>query len=299
MTQEQWLEMGYALSRVEYAKSLGFNSYPWQTEYLTSSSKRRMLCVARQGGKSYSTSLIPTHTAKYIPKSLSIVTAATERQAGMDMKKILEFISKDPRYPKMTRNSDDLIHLSNGSEIVVVPATEKSARGDTRPRVVIMDEAAYVGDRIMRTGIRPMLNNNPKCELLIVSTPNGREGFFWRAFNSERWERYLVISPYDVDDVAWKLQTAEPEEDFQAKWATRGIKAWYSPEHMNHADQADALLDLGPTDYRQEMRGEFVEREGAVFEYDDIESMFQPEVEKIKFQQIGKSSEKALVVARD
>ena len=68
---------------------------------------------------------------------------------------------------------------------------------------------------------------------------------------------------------------------------------------MNHADQADALLDLGPTDYRQEMRGEFVEREGAVFEYDDIESMFQPEVEKIKFQQIGKSSEKALVVARD
>ncbi len=299
MTRVEWLELGYSLSRVEYARSIGFDPYLWQVRHLSSNSKRRILCVARQGGKSFSTALIPTHTAKYEPKSLSIVTAATERQAGMDMKKILEFISKDPRYPKMTRNSDDLIQLINGSEIVVVPATEKSARGDTRPRVIVMDEAAYIEDRIMRTGIRPMMNNNPKCELLIVSTPNGREGFFWRAFNSERWERYLVISPYDVEDVSWKLTQAEPEEDFQAKWAERGVMAWYSPEHMNYEDQADAILDLGPTDYRQEMRGEFVEREGQVFEYDDIEAMVQPEAEQLKFSSIGTSEDKALVLNRD
>lgn len=296
MTHDDYLQIGYSMSISRYIAAVDFPCYDWQVAFLDSPHKRKVLNGARQSGKSTITSAIPSHTAKYRPKSLSIVTAATERQAQQDMSRILDFMQADPAYPKIVRSSDDLIVLSNGSRIVVVPATQKSARGDSAPDVILIDEAAWVEDEVFKNGISPMLTHNAKCQFIILSTPNGRRGFFYRAFNNPRWERYEVRSPWDVDDAAWKLFPDEPEDKYRERRAKDGIRAWYSPRHMDHDGQQERLEDGGPRNYRQEFRCEFVEPESQVFGYDEIERMSGAEEEALDLSGIQLSDDLPLTV---
>jgi hypothetical protein len=42
-------------------------------------------------------------------------------------------------YPRLVRDADTLLELSNGSRIVVCPATEKGARGRSNPNLFMLD----------------------------------------------------------------------------------------------------------------------------------------------------------------
>src|SRR5271157_3955035 len=196
--KDYYLDQQYRSDRVAYAELVsGFKDenerpclYEWQKRMLRSRHKRKILNCARQAGKSSLVAVIPTWTARFVPGSASFVLAAVERQAIYVMNKIKACIKRDTHYPRLLRASDSLIEVENGSSIEVLCATDKSARGPTRPRVIIPDEASRIEDEVISKGIVPMLNNIPNCELIVPSTPNGRSGFFFRAFNNQRWERY-------------------------------------------------------------------------------------------------------------
>ena len=74
-------QTAYGLSRDRYIESLGWRPFAWQSQVLQSRHKRKLINGARQSGKSTIVSSVPCHTAKYYPKSLSIVLAPTEAQA--------------------------------------------------------------------------------------------------------------------------------------------------------------------------------------------------------------------------
>jgi hypothetical protein len=194
------------------------------------------------------------------------------------MERILTFIALDPDYPAIKRNSDEQIELKNGSFIYVVPATEKSARGYSKPRLIMIDEASRVPDQVYRSGILPMLTDNEACELILISTPNGRLGFFYNAMQSERWDRYEIRAPWDVLDLEYQLVPAIPEEAYREERAQKGIRASYSPRHRNREEQQMNLEEMGPLMYRQEYGTEFVEPEDQVFSYEEIEAMFGHQV---------------------
>jgi hypothetical protein len=266
----------YGLCRSAYVSSLGFPLFPWQGKLLDSHTRRKSVNGSRQSGKSTIVSSIPCHTAKYVPGSLSIVLAPTERQAQEDIIKVKDFISADKAYPELTRESQDGIELANGSRIIVIPATERSARGYSKPRVIVMDEASRILDVVYKSGIRPMLTDNPECEMFSISTPNGKQGFFYEAHTGRgRWERYEIRSPWTVDpDDEWNLLEAIPEEQYQAEMQAKGIRSWYSPRHWNKDEQLENLIAMGRQQYQQEYCCEFVEQEDMVFSYDDIEKAF-------------------------
>jgi hypothetical protein len=267
----------FTMSRLSYLRSLGFHCYGWQAAVIESDHRRKTINGARQAGKSTIVSLIPCHRAKYFRKSKSIVLGATERQAFLDMRKIKDFIAMDREYPDITRSSDVQIELANGSVITVVPATEKSARGDT-PDVIVGDESSRIEDDVYRSGVVPMLNDNAECEFIQISTPNGRLGFFYRSQQqNRRWERYEVRSPWDVLDLEYRLAPAMEEEEYRKRKAAAGILAYYSPRHRNLEEQQMALEEMGPMLYRQENCCEFVEPDDQVFGYDAIEAMFAAE----------------------
>jgi hypothetical protein len=215
--------------------------------------------------------------------------AATEQQAFYDMEKVKDFIVHDPNYPKVDRDSDRLVTLFNGSWIMVVPATEKAARGPSAPRLILLDEASRIEDIVYRSGIIPMLTNNPECELISISTPNGKEGFFFESFNNSRWERYEVRSPWDVADIEFRLKPSIPEAEYRQRRAGKGIKAFYSPRHENREEQEFNLGEMGPLMYRQEYCVEFVEPEDQVFSYDDIERLMSNRAEGINLDGIGEA----------
>ncbi len=113
---------------------------------------------------------------------------------------------------------------------------------------MLVDEASRVADEIYRA-MRPSL---VVCDgdLWLMSTPNGRSGFFWEEWQNggDDWERISVAAP---DCPRISARALEEER------ATQGEK-WF----------------------RQEYLCEFVEREGAVFSraildaaYDDYEGI--------------------------
>lgn len=269
------LALAIALDRVLYLENLGWPPFPWQSAFLRSAAKRKCVNGTRQCGKSTIVSSVPAHKAKYSPKSLSIVVAPTKTQAKEDMIKANQFISLDRGYPKIIRNNDDEIELANGSRIIVVPATEASARGYSSPDIIILDEASRIPDEVYTSGIIPMLTDNAKCELIEISTPNGKSGFFYKAYHNATWERYEIRSPYTVDkNDPTRLAEYMPEERYRALKSSEGIYACYSPRHFDYVEQGANLIEMGMQMYLQEYCCEFVEPADAVFSYDDIANAF-------------------------
>lgn len=267
-----------ARDRAYYLETLGFKAFEWQKTIATSKAKRLIINGARQIGKSTIVSMIPAHTARFYPGSLSMIGAPTENQAVETMRKVMNFIALDRDYPALKRNSTEEIELVNGSRILVRSANSDTFRGYSMPRVIILDEASRIEDEAYSSGVRPMLTDNPDCELILISTPYGREGFFYEAFTgtNKSWYRAEVRSPY-VPVGAGSEMTLEPfmdEEKYIENRAQKGIKAWYSPRHMKYSFQLDQLSEMKVQQYLQEYCVEFVEKNGQVFKYDEIDDAF-------------------------
>jgi len=277
----------YTLSPYHYITGLGFHPYEWQEAVLKSSHRRKIINGARQAGKSTIISAKPCHTAKYFPESVSLILASTEKQAELDMLKVREYMGRDPDYPRLVGASKSEAELANGSRIYIVAATETSARGYSKPRLIILDEASRIEDIVYTTGIMPMLTDNPECELCAISTPNGREGFFFKAFNNRKWERFEIRAPWRVKDVEFALTEAESEAAYRKRLAAAGIRGYYSPRHRNREEQEFNLLEMGPLAYRQEYGVEFVETDDQVFGYDEIARLMETQGEAIDLEGIG------------
>jgi hypothetical protein len=289
VTRSEAGELLYTLSPYHYIRSIGFSPYEWQEAVLRSAHKRKVINGARQAGKSTIVSAKPCHVAKFFPASVSLIVAATEQQAFYDMEKVKDFIAHDSNYPKIERDSDRLVTLGNGSWIMVVPATEKAARGPSAPRLILLDEASRIDDIVYRSGIIPMLTDNPECELISISTPNGKDGFFFESFNNPKWERYEVRSPWEVLDIEFRLKPSLPEAEYRQQRAEKGIRGFYSPRHKNREEQEFNLGEMGPLMYRQEYCVQFVEPEDQVFSYDDIERLRNSVAEGIDLDGIGEA----------
>jgi hypothetical protein len=289
VTRSEARELLHSLSPYHYIRSLGFTPYEWQEAVLRSPHKRKVINGARQAGKSTIISAKPCHIARHYPASVSLIVAATEQQAFYDMEKVKEFIALDPDYPKIERDSDRLVTLANGSWIMVVPATEKAARGPSAPRLIMLDEASRIEDIVYKSGIIPMLTDNQDCELISISTPNGKRGFFFESFGNPKWERYEVRSPWDVIDIEFRLEPSLPEPEYRQQRADKGIKGFYSPRHRNREEQEFNLGEMGPLMYRQEYGVKFVEPEDQVFSYDDIERLMNSTAEGINLDGIGEA----------
>lgn len=264
--------------RAFYLYTLGFRAFDWQKEIANLKARRLIINGARQIGKSTIVSMIPAHTARFYPGSLSMIGAPTENQAVETMRKVMQFIALDKDYPALKRNSTEEIELVNGSRILVRSANSDTFRGYSMPRVIILDEASRVTDEAYTSGVRPMLTDNPNCELILISTPYGREGFFYEAFTNgnKSWYRAEVRSPFQPVGAGSEM-TLEPYldlKDYRARLASRGIHAWYSPRHMDYDFQLDQLSEMKVQQYLQEYCVEFVEKSGQVFKYDEIEDAF-------------------------
>lgn len=82
--------------------------------------------------------------------------------------------------------------LPNGSRIVALPHVPETVRGFAALSMLIIDEAAYVSDE-MYMALLPMLATT-NGDLILMSTPNGKSGFFYDTWQhgGEEWHRVRV-----------------------------------------------------------------------------------------------------------
>ena len=273
--RQTYMDAVYAMDRVRYATPhLDNPPFHWQRDILRSTAQFKILNCARQSGKTTIIAVIPAWKARTKPRSWSIILASREDQAIYVMNKIKRVISIDPTYPALVRTSDRLLELDNGSRIQVIVAVEGASKGVSKPDVIIVDEAAQIiPDTPLTAGLVPMLTGNPDCEFLMLSTPFGRSGFFYRTWQNQAWERYYVRSPFTPMS-SLTLEQLQTEDEFRVDQAKHGVRGYYSPRHFDLKEQLFQLSLLGPQIYRQEQCGEFVEPDSQLFSYSDIAKAF-------------------------
>ena len=263
------------LSPVRYLWSLGFKPYLWQEEAMKPC-ERLILNCTRQAGKSTVISAKAVYRAKHFPKSLILLISPTERQSIELMKKIDDFMKSDPQQLGLKVDNTFEKEFWNKSRIVALPGSEKSVRGFSAPSMIIIDEASRVTDE-MFYALRPMMSGeDTHTELILMSTPFGKRGFFYQSWlAAHRWKRIEVSGRTDI-----------PEETYRKEKAREGILAWYSPRHTKDflEEEKEAMGDWW---FQQEYLCKFVEAQDNVFSYEDIMAAMgdEPETPKNIYQE--------------
>ena len=243
-------DLRHALDPVAFARDrFGFEPDDWQAEALRSPSKRMLLNCSRQSGKSTTTAIIALHTAYYQPGSLVLLLSPSLRQSRELFAKVSNFQKRIKPRPVLEEDNRLSFQIDNGSRVVSLPGTGETVRGFSKPALIIEDEAAFCGDDLY-IALRPMLAVSGG-RLILMSTPNGRRGHFFEAWESggDRWQRFEVPA------------TQCPR---------------ITPEFL-----ATERADLGDLWYRQEYECLFMETADQVFGYNTVANAFTDDVKPL------------------
>ncbi len=184
-------DLALALDRVAFARSVGVDPDDWQEDLLRSASKRAILNISRQAGKSTTAAIIALHKALYFPGSLVLVLAPALRQSQEFFSKVAGFYRRLGHAPAPDSARKLGLELPNGSRVEALPGSEKTVRGFSGVDLLVLDEASRVDDGLYHA-VRPMLAVSGGS-LILLSTPYGKRGVFYEEWtNGSGWERYEV-----------------------------------------------------------------------------------------------------------
>jgi hypothetical protein len=208
---------------VEFAQTrLGLKPDEAQCEVLRSTSRWGILNCTRQWGKSTVSVAKALHRALTVPKCLVLVASPGERQSGEWLRKAEDMLAQmDIPIRRDGKNSISLL-MPNQSRIVGLPGNEAKVRSFSAVSMLLIDEASRV-DEAMYKALRPMLAVGDG-DLWLMSTPNGKQGFFYESWEhgGDDWLRVSVPA------------TECPRIPKRFLEEQRGVmgKAWFQQEHM-------------------------------------------------------------------
>lgn len=241
------LRPDHAANAVLWAEQvLDFHPDDKQRQVLESSAQRGILNCTRQWGKSTTCAVKSVHFAYFNPGSLVLVASPSLRQSGEFIQKARKAVAKLGIRPKGDGENRCSIRLPNGSRIVGLPENEATIRGFSNVGLLIIDEASRVSDDLYYA-VRPMLAVGGGS-LWLMSTPNGRSGFFFREwFDQEK---------------SWVRIEAAAED-------CPRIPADFLREEKN---------TLTDETYRQEYSCQFVCADGSLFDEDRLRSFLTADI---------------------
>jgi len=192
---------------------------PVQRRIIEAQEPRIIVCCTRQWGKTTTVAAKAAAEAQSGP-GLILIIAPVERQARECFRKIKDCLRRSLPADIWPEENKTSLELPNGARIVAVPAKGENIRGFTNPRLIIIDEAAFVRDEDYRS-IRPMLSHGAR--LILLSTPFGRRGFFHETWErpDDRWVKIMVAAD----------QCSHISADFLAEEKLAIGSWWYEQEY--------------------------------------------------------------------
>jgi hypothetical protein len=231
---------------VQFARDrLAFHPDPDQARALDPITRRGLLNCCRQWGKSTTVAIRAVHQAVHTPASLTIVASPSARQSAEFVRKAGAFLRTLAIPARGDGDNPISLALPNGSRIVGLPGRESTIRGFSNVSLLLIDEASRVPDEIYQA-VRPMIAANSHAAIWLMSTPNGRQGFFYDEWTHGGPEWTRVETP-----------------------ATRcpRIRPGFLDEERRH---------LSDQTFRQEYLCEFVAADYAYFDPEAIDDAFRP-----------------------
>jgi hypothetical protein len=210
----------------------GLQPDPWQTDFLRSQASRTLLLTTRQAGKSTSAAARGIGKALTTPGSLVLLLSPSERQSGELATKVFNFYDALGQPVPARKRTELQLHLVNGSRIIALPESERTVRGYSGAALLVVDEASRVSDDLYRA-VRPMLAVS-RGQLVCMSTPFGKRGWFWEAWHSpDAWERTKITAE----------QCPRISPEFLAEERRSLGARWYRQEYLcSFEDVVDALF---------------------------------------------------------
>jgi len=187
-----------------FCSQVDFKPDDWQLELLQAEDRQIVVNTSRQVGKSTVVAAKLLYKALHVPGSLHIITSPTERQSIETLRKVVAFYD-EYALKGMRAQSQTSLRFDNGSRIVAVSGKPESVRGYSDPDTVVIDEAAYCSDDLFQA-IVPMLIVSGG-QLILISTPNLTQGFWWEAFRYwEGWRKFRIPATMCPRITAEKLE---------------------------------------------------------------------------------------------
>ena len=195
----------------------------WQKQVL-STEGNICVCSGRQVGKS---TVVSIKSGEFVANNINktvLIIAATERQARLLFEKTLDYLHENYR-DKIRKGKDrptkHTIKLKNGSTIHCLPTgiSGYGIRGYTID-MLIADEAHFIPEEVW-AAVTPMLSVT-KGNIILLSTPHGREGYFFRAFSDPNFTPFHVSSE----------ECERIDEQFLMREKERMTKLQYAQEYL-------------------------------------------------------------------
>jgi Terminase large subunit, T4likevirus-type, N-terminal len=237
------------ISPMAFAIALGFAPEPIQAQVLSTRTQNLLLVAPRQYGKTTLAVLRILWLALTKPNSLILISSPSEHQSGEVLDRLAPYILK----LGMRWQGDGIHHhslvLPNGSRIVGLSENPRRIRGFSHVDMIVIDEAAYVDDRVYRA-LLPMLSVS-NGDIWLISTPHRKLGFFHDIYHAggDQWIRIHAT-----------LQDSR---------------------HHNQELIERQRLELGDEWFRQEYMAEFTNQGQGMFTLEMIEACFSDEVEEL------------------
>ncbi len=241
---------------------VGWKPDEWQLHLLRSKAPQTLVLCPRQVGKSLSAAAKALITALTKPRSLSVIISRSQHQAAEVLLKVkilhaaymghlrearrLQGVQWQPSpitdYAVDEEDSADATtvrdnrlskEFANGSRIETMACRGETAVGNTTD-LLILDEAARMPDQVYMA-LRPTLaiaQSAGKGELLVLSTPFGKRGWFWEAWKSCEDAKAKGNNP-DWAQVSIKVeQCPRITPQFLASEERAMGRHWYQQEYL-------------------------------------------------------------------
>ncbi|MBI4904782.1 MAG: hypothetical protein HY820_14170 [Acidobacteria bacterium] len=173
--------------------ALSLTPDPIQSEILAQDPARCIINCSRQWGKSTITAVKAVHHALTRPDTLTLVLSPSARQSAEFLRKVKTYLDTLEIPYRGDGHNAISAQLPNSSRIIGLPGNEDTVRGFSNASLLIVDEASRVSDALYQS-VRPAIATCPDARIWLLSTPNGRSGFFYNTFigPDTDWTRFSV-----------------------------------------------------------------------------------------------------------
>ena len=208
------------------------------------------------------------------PAYLAVILSKSQADTSNIAKRLRRTIDGLSDYIELKTNSVLDIELKSGGRILFRNSSPNGVRGLESVSAILYDEASFVDgiDEIYTASVPSTTMVGDKARLIILSTPNGKQGFYWDKLAGNNDDRNLEkvceqvrdgsINPlqYWIDEAGWGK--------FIIHWKAHPIHG----KNPNYLQDIQRKYQLSEAKVRQEYDLSFLDSDVSVFSAELVRS---------------------------
>ncbi len=245
--------------RLRLAKALwGWEPHDTQRQWLLDESRTKVASCGRRWGKTESAAIDAATTAILRPGSVQMIVSPTYDQSRLISDAVERLLIDSPFTRTITKAvKTPYPRITIGRSVIMARTADedgRNLRGHSADRVIV-DEAAYVRDAVVREVIAPMLADR-NGQLVLISTPFGKNHFY-QAFKRGQ----------QAAGERSQSQITNPKSQI----SSFSFPSWANP-HISREYIESQRLEMSPRQFAVEYEAQFIDDQSAVFAWEDIEA---------------------------